>query len=133
MDAIYRLGVQLTPAWNAAVVDHQYQPALHIFGVDQVSLRCKENTREERRNQVWRNADPQPPWWTTSTNRRSTSGNQGCDNEVTACEIKPVCGAQQRVSAASVDHQFRPPLHIFGADRVRDYCTHVHPPVATLL
>lgn len=58
MDAIYRLGVQLTPAWNAAVVDHQYQPALHVFGVDQVSLRCKENKRKERRNQVWRNAIP---------------------------------------------------------------------------
>ncbi len=33
MDAIYRVGLALQPAWNAVVGVTQYGPALHVFGV----------------------------------------------------------------------------------------------------
>lgn len=33
LDAIYRVRLALSPAWNSAVVDHRYKPAVHIFGV----------------------------------------------------------------------------------------------------
>lgn len=33
MDAIHRVGLALNPAWNSAVVDHRYKPAVHVFGV----------------------------------------------------------------------------------------------------
>lgn len=108
MEAMYRLGVELTPAWNAETVDHHYQPALHIFGVSPDT--CPPGTYLKTAPQAGSNA-------TTA----AAAGGTVAGNDVTAVD-----GNAGNTTAAGPEAQLSD-LHLLGPSGVIELSTQFQP------
>ena len=113
MEAIYRLGVVLDSGWNAAVVDHRYQPAVHIFGVTLGT--CPPGT--------YLKTAPQPVG-SNSSALAAVAGNATAGGDLTAGG-NLIAGAPARLNdlhliapggaAIELSTQFEPNTTVYGA------------------